>query len=100
MQGDKSARVLRTARDNLVALPPVEGENAQVHAVGGVLSEGYNLGVGGVHEPGGGLASASVHLALVGIEVGALEIGGAAAQIVHLAHGFYRLVGGRAAAAR
>src|SRR5919202_3328637 len=98
MQGYEATRMFGPARDDLVAFPPIEGEGAEVHAVGGALGESYILGIS-VHEPGGGFAGAGVRVALVGVEVDALEIGRAGAQVVHLAYGLDRLERRRAAAA-
>jgi hypothetical protein len=99
VQGYEATRMFRSARDDLVTVPPVEGEGAEVHAVGGALGESYILEIISVHEPGSGFAGAGVRVALVGVEVDALEIGRAGAQVVHLAYGLDRLERRRAAAA-
>src|SRR5919199_2009398 len=95
---DGAARVLRAAGYDFVTFPPVKGKGPEVHAMGGVLGEGDVLGVR-IYELGCDLAGAGIRFPLVGIEVGALEVGGPRAQVVHLAYGPYRVVGGRAAAA-
>src|SRR5919107_4021211 len=91
--------MLGAAGDDLVVCSPVEGEGAEVHAVGGALGEGYILGVS-ARKPRRCFARAGVRGALVGIELHAFEVGGARAQVVRLAHSAYRLAGGRTTAAR
>src|SRR5918997_6721066 len=98
MKGHETTRVLGAARDDLVARPPVEGEGAEVHAVGGALGEGYVIRVH-ARELRRCFAGAGVRGALVSVEVHAFEVGGTRAQVVRLTHGAYRLAGGWAAAA-
>ena len=98
VEGDEASGVFGGGRDRLVALSPVDGGDAKVHAVGGVLREGYVSGRR-PDEAGCGLAGALPQLALAREEAGAFEVGRARAQVVCRAHRLDRRVRRRPAGA-
>src|SRR4028119_1470187 len=82
----EAAGVFCCGRDHPVTRAPVDGDDAEVHAVGGVLGKGDVVGAG-VYEAGGGLAGPGVGLGLVAEEAAALEAGRAGEVGGGRAHG-------------
>src|SRR5918993_3846877 len=90
--------MLRGNRDRFVALSPLYGGDAEVHAVGGVLGDGHVVGAA-PDEPRGGPAGAGSVLRLPVEEAHAFQVGGTGAEVVGLPRGLYHVVRGRSAAA-
>lgn len=98
MEGYEAAGVFGDGGDHLVPGFPVQGAYAEVDAVGGVLGKGDVLR-GGPEQARRCLPRPGVRRALPGVELRALQVGRAGAEVVGLAGGLDSLVGRRAAAA-